>query len=77
MMRENEAALFEKFLLFVRENPLGLVKEQFEKIENDIRNPGKGIGCDEYVEFTLWMKGLRSRQEYFAGYVTKLLPLNS
>lgn len=64
-----------KFQLFCEKNPLGFVSEQLEKIENDIQNPRNGVVSDEYVDFMLWTKGLKSRQEYFAEYVEELFPL--
>lgn len=66
--------MIEKFKLFCKENPLGFDAEQFQKIENDILNK-KNVVCDEYVEFTLWQKGLKFRQEYFCECVEKLFPL--
>lgn len=66
--------MIEEFKLFCKENPLDFDTEQFKKIENDILNK-KNVVCDEYVEFTLWQKGLKSRQEYFCEYVEKIFPL--
>ena len=30
---------------------------------------------DEYVDFNLWMRGLKSRQDYFADYISEKLPV--
>lgn len=69
-----KVALAEKFLVFHEENPFGFSEEQLRKAETDITNPRNGIVSDEYVDFVLWTKGLKSRQEYFAGFVEKILP---
>lgn len=60
---------------YLEENPLGFTKEQKEKIVRDVVWPRNGTVCDEYVEFKLWLKGLKSRQEYFAEYVAEKLPV--
>lgn len=62
---------------YITENPLGFTKEQKEKLVLDAVGPRKGTVCDEYVEFRLWMKGLKSRQEYFAEYVEQKLPVKT
>ena len=64
----------EKFKLFCEENPLDFDKEQLKKVEGDILNR-KNVVSDEYVDFILWQKGLKSRQEYFCECVEKLFPL--
>ena len=66
--------MIEKFKLFCKENPLDFDTEQFKKIEADILNK-KNVVCDEYVDYTLWQKGLKSRQEYFCECVEKIFPL--
>lgn len=63
-----------QFQRFCEENPFGFEREQLEKIENDILNPRGGSVCDEYVDFILWTKGLKSRQEAFAEFVERLFP---
>lgn len=45
--------------------------EQFSKVKEDIINPRTGVVSDEYVDFILWTRGLKSRQEYFAEYIEK------
>jgi len=75
MIRKNEAVLLEQFQDFRKENPLDFDCVQMKKIESDIRMPRDGVVCDEYVEFILWTRGLKSRQEYFAEYVTTLFPV--
>lgn len=74
MARPETAILMEKYLLFCKENPFGFVDEQLEKVESDIISPRDGIVSDAYVDFTLWMRGLKSRQEYFAEKIEKVLP---
>lgn len=59
---------------YLEENPLKFSEEQKQKIVMDVVNPRDGVVCDEYVEFKLWMRGLKSRQEYFADYVEQHLP---
>ena len=44
------------------------------KVEEDIIKPRNGVVSDEYVDFMLWTKGLKTRQEYFAEYVEKFFP---
>lgn len=63
------------FTIFRKENPLEFDEEQFEKVRKDLFSPREGIASDEYVDFILWIKGYRSRQEAFADYVEELLPL--
>ena len=62
------------FQVFREQNPLQFIEEQFHKVETDILHPRKGVVSDEYVDFDLWTKGLPSRQEYFADYITTILP---
>lgn len=76
MIRKNEAVLLEQFQDFRKENPLDFDCVQMKKIESDIRMPRGGVVCDEYVEFILWTRGLKSRQEYFADYIETLFPMN-
>lgn len=60
------------FQTFCEENPFGFLEEQLKKVEADIIKPKDGIVTDEYVDFILWTKGLKSRQEYFAEYVKEI-----
>ncbi len=69
--------MLEKYQLFCNQNPFEFRKEQLEKIKEDIIKPRNGIVCDEYVDFILWTKGLKSRQEYFADFVEKILPVGT
>lgn len=59
---------------FKQVNPCEFSNEQFEKIESDILHPRKGIVYDEYLDFTLWRKGLNTRQEYLSEYIEMFLP---
>lgn len=54
---------------YKEKNPNELTEEQFKKIEQEISMPKSKTISDEYFDFKLWMKGLPSRQEYFAKYV--------
>lgn len=63
-----------KFGCFCKENPLQYTEEQFHKIEQDILHPRDGVVCDEYVDFMLWSRGLKFRQQYFGEYIEKVLP---
>lgn len=65
--------LFEKFCVT---NPYNFSEEEFEKVRQDIEHPRKGVVFDEYVDFNLWTKGLKSRHTYFADYVSEKLPIN-
>lgn len=74
MAKEKNNVLMEKFQIFCKENPLEFIEEQLEKIEDDITKPSNGVVSDEYVDFILWTRGLKSRQEYFVEYIEKLFP---
>lgn len=74
MDNDRNKLLLEKFHTFCEENPLEFQEEQLKKIEDDIIKPRNGVVSDEYVDFILWTKGLKTRQEYFAEYVEKLFP---
>lgn len=71
--REELIKLYEKFRT---ENSLEFETTEFEKIEKDLYSPRKGIATDEFVEFKLWSKGFRTRQQCFADFVEKVLPLD-
>lgn len=75
MAGKEEKVLAQKFRAFREANPFDFLEEQLEKIEADIQKPRNGTVSDEYVDFILWTKGLKPRQEYFAEYVEKILPL--
>ncbi len=66
----------EKFTFFCRENPFGFTEEQLHKIQADILKSDKRVVTDEYIDFLLWTKGLQSRQQYFATYLEKILPIS-
>lgn len=74
MVSGRKVILMRKYRRFCKENPLEFTGEQLGRIEADIRYPRKGVVSDEYVDFWLWKKGLKSRQEYFAEYVENLFP---
>ena len=71
--REELIKCYEKFR---EENPLEFIQEQFDRVEQDLYTPRKGIASDEFVEFRLWSKGLKSRQEYFAEFIERILPVS-
>lgn len=72
----HEKALLEKFEQFKEKNPLEYSEEQLKIVKEDIESHKSNIVSDEYVDFILWSKGLRSRQEYFAYYIEKILPVD-
>ena len=72
MSRKESEVLLEQFQRFCEENPLRFDPEQLDRIACDIREPRNGIVFDEYVEFILWTKGLKSRQEYFADLIERI-----
>lgn len=75
-VREDTKALrLEEFRIFCDENPLEFDTHQFERVKDDIQNPRDGIVSDEYVDFILWSKGIKSRQECFAEFVERKFPL--
>lgn len=59
---------------FIKENPLDFSMKQIEKLKYEVDHKREGIICDEFVEFKLWIKGLKSRQEYFAAFLENFLP---
>ncbi len=59
------------FADFCKLNPLEFQEEQFQMIRKDIENHAHGLLNDEYVDFLLWTRGLKSRQEYFAEFIEK------
>ena len=62
----------EKFDLFCKENPCEFSEEQLNRLKYELEHPRQGFICDEMVDYMLWMKGLKSRQEYFADYVARI-----
>lgn len=64
--------LWEQFDDFYKQNPFEFQENQFQAIRQDIENDAHGLLNDEYVDFILWTKGLKSRQEYFAEFIEKL-----
>lgn len=64
----------ERLAIYRQKNPNGLVPEEFDKIEREIRNPDDGTISDELLDFNLWCGGLPSRQEAFSRYIGGLLP---
>lgn len=62
---------------FESANPCNFTKEQFEKVKSDIVSPRERVVWDEYVDFTLWRKGLKTRQEYFAEYIADILKVDN
>lgn len=64
----------EDFLVFYKNNPLDFTKEELKKVFDDIVNPRSGVVYDETVDFCLWNKGLKTRQQYMAEYVKKRFP---
>ncbi|WP_273400826.1 hypothetical protein [Traorella massiliensis] len=62
----------EKLDLFCKENPFDFSKEQLNRLKYELEHPRIGLICDEMVDYTLWIKGLKSRQEYFADYVARI-----
>lgn len=64
----------EDFLVFYKENPLDFTKEELKKVFDDIVNPRGGVVYDETVDFCLWKKNLKTRQQYMAEYVKSRFP---
>ncbi len=64
----------EDFLAFRKENPLNFTTEELKKICEDVLNLRSGVVYDETVDFCLWKKGLKTRQQYMAEYVKKRFP---
>ena len=63
----------EKFKEFLKLNPFDFTQQQMENLKAELRNPKENLSSDEKVDFILWTKGLKSRQEYFAEYICRLL----
>lgn len=64
----------EDFLAFSKENPLNFTTEELIKICEDLLEPRRGVIYDETVDFCLWKKGFKTRQQYMAEYVKKRFP---
>lgn len=63
-----------QFQVFCKENPYDFSKEQLIRLKNDIDHPTYGLSTDEKVDFNLWTQGKKSRQEYFADFISNILP---
>ena len=64
-----------QFKKFYEQNPYDFSEEEFNKVRVDIVNSRNGIVHDEYVDFSLWLKGLKSRHSYFIDYVIDKFPI--
>ena len=62
---------------YEEENPLKLTTEQFLKLRKEIENTDSNVISDEVIDFVFWAEGLPFRQEIFAKYVCKFLPMNA
>lgn len=71
MTRETYKSKLDEYCI---QNPNGLLPSQLAKIREEMEQPKKTI-TDEYLDFMLWCKGMPSRQESFADYIEKELPV--
>lgn len=69
---KEELLMNDKFNLFRKVNPCGFGEEQLNRLEYELNHPRYGLISDEMVDYTLWLNGLKSRQEYFAEYVAQI-----
>ena len=60
---------------FKKINPCEFTQEQFEKVETNILHPRGRTVYDEYLDFKLWVNGLKTRQEYYSEFVEMILPI--
>lgn len=51
------------------QNPHNLTEAQLSQIESELESPSDGTISDERLDYELWRRGLKSRQEGFADYV--------
>ncbi|MCM1246110.1 MAG: class I SAM-dependent methyltransferase [Roseburia sp.] len=63
----------EKFEEYRRQNPNELTDKQFAAVLDEMEHPKAGLISDEYLDFKLWCKGMPSRQEAFADFISKWL----
>lgn len=59
--------------LYKKFNPNELTTEQFLRLEHEIKCPKEKTISDEYLDFKLWCRGMPSRQESFANFLSKKL----
>ena len=62
-----------KFDLYKKLNPNELAAYQFRNIEKEMKKPDQKTISDEYLDFKLWERGFKSREEYFSEYLSKKL----
>ena len=62
----------EKLKLFCKLNPYDFTQKQIEKLIEDVNHPRINLSIDEKIDFILCCNNLKSRQEYFANYITKI-----
>lgn len=67
----------ERIKRYTEENPHNLTRDQLNKIEMELENPKKGTISDECLDFKLWCRGLESRQESFARYISEHIPISN
>lgn len=71
MIRETDKTKLQEYC---SQNPNGLSPEQLDKICAEMEHPKEMTITDEYLDFTLWCRGMPSRQESFAAYIEKEFP---
>lgn len=63
--------------LYKRLNPNELSSQQFLKLVAEIKCPDSKTISDEYFDFKLWYNGQPSRQENFANFLAKKIPIGA
>jgi len=58
-------------------NPNELSQEQIQNLKHEFKNPKPDTTSDEFLDFKLWCIKHPSRQETFAEYLAKKLPINT
>ena len=61
------------FILYKQVNPHELNDEQLSELEEELKKPVQKVFSDQYLDFLLWCRGLPSRQERLAEFVSKKL----
>lgn len=61
------------FTLYKNANPHELTPKQLIDLENELKKPDPYVSSDQYLDFILWSRGLPSRQQSFAQFISKKL----
>lgn len=62
-----------EFFRYRKQNPNRLSSVQLYALQQELLNPAKFPMSNEYYDYILWSNNVKSRQEQFADYVSKIL----